>query len=149
MDNSNLKLVIALTKTYNLLITQLNQQVAKFDLSLTEFGVLEMLYHKGKQPVQKIAEKILVTSGTITYVIDQLEKKKYVIREKCTNDKRITYVQLSDFGKNQIEVVFPDHVRYLNDLFQSMEETKKISLISDLKLMQKSVHTLIESDSYD
>ncbi len=146
MENSNLKLVIALAKTYNLLFKKLNDQVLEFDLSLTEFGVLEMLYHKGKQPVQKIAEKILVTSGTITYVIDQLVKKNYVVRNKCSEDKRITYVELSDLGTNKIKEVFPNHVEYLSNLFNSIEEDSKVALIQQLKDMQKSMNDFLGSD---
>ena len=140
MDNSNLKLVIALAKTYNLLFKKLSDQVSEFDLSLTEFGVLEMLYHKGKQPVQKIAEKILVTRGTITYVIDQLVKKNYVVRNKCSEDKRITYVELSELGTLKIKEVFPAHVEYLVELFNSVEEESKVELIQHLKEIQKSMN---------
>jgi MarR family 2-MHQ and catechol resistance regulon transcriptional repressor len=149
MDNSDLKLVIALAKTYNLLFKKLSDQVFEFDLSLTEFGVLEMLYHKGKQPVQKIAEKILVTSGTVTYVIDQLVKKEYVIRKKCLEDKRITYVELSELGKELIKQVFPAHVEYLSYLFNSIEATRKVELIQNLKDMQKSICDLTGSDGND
>ena len=72
MDNVNLKLVVAVARTYNNLFFQIEKSLQEFDLNVSEFGVLEMLYHKGDQPVQKVAEKILVTSGTITYVINKL-----------------------------------------------------------------------------
>ena len=43
----------------------------------TEFAVLELLYHKGNQPLQQIGDKILLASGSITYVVDKLEKKNF------------------------------------------------------------------------
>lgn len=149
MDDSNLKLVIALAKSYNLLFSHLSHQVSLYDLSITEFGVLEMLYHKGKQPVQKIAEKILVTSGTMTYVIDQLVKKQFVNRQKCMNDKRITYIELTEIGNDKIEFVFGKHVEYLTQLLHSFKDSNKLDLIQSLKAMQKSIHDFEGSDIHD
>ena len=51
-------------------------------LNTSEFGVLELLYNKGPHPLQQIGGKILVTSGTITYVIDKLAQKGLLIRRK-------------------------------------------------------------------
>ncbi len=83
MDNYNLKLVIALARTNNTLFSKIEKSLTPYALSVSEFGVLEFLYHKGKQPVQQIAEKILVTSGTITYIIDKLTQKGFVSRQQC------------------------------------------------------------------
>ncbi|MGV2686780.1 MarR family transcriptional regulator, partial [Clostridium perfringens] len=102
MSDINLKLVIAMARTYDDLFFEIEKNVQEFGLNISEFGVLEMLYHKGDQPVQKVAEKILVTSGTITYVINKLEKKELVIRRKCEKDKRIFYVSLTEKGKDFI-----------------------------------------------
>ena len=50
----------------------LKKDVAKFELNATEFAVLEFLYHKGEQPIQVIGKKILLSSSSITYVINRL-----------------------------------------------------------------------------
>ncbi len=140
MENTDLKLVIALAKSYDLLFMNIANQVNSFGISLSEFGVLEMLYHKGKQPVQKIAERILVTSGTMTYVINQLIKKQYVVRKKCLEDKRIVYVELSEMGLQKIESVFPIHQKYVESLFSSMRHETKVELIGGLKMLQETIH---------
>lgn len=51
------------------------KDVQESDLNLTEFAVLELLYHKGNQPIQMIGKKVLIASSSITYVIDKLEKR--------------------------------------------------------------------------
>ncbi len=48
----------------------------------TDFSVLELLFHRGRQPIQLIGKKVLITSSSITYVIDKLEKKKITLSEK-------------------------------------------------------------------
>lgn len=137
MDNVNLKLVVAVARTYNNLFFQIEKSLQEFDLNISEFGVLEMLYHKGDQPVQKVAEKILVTSGTITYVINKLEKKEFVVRRKCNKDKRVYYVSLTEKGKDYISHIFPKHKDFLDNLFKDLDEESKTQLLENLIELRK------------
>lgn len=132
MSNVNLKLVIAMARTYNDLFFQIEKNVQEFGLNISEFGVLEMLYHKGDQPVQKVAEKILVTSGTITYVINKLEKKELVVRRKCDKDKRVYYVSLTEKGNDFIANIFPKHRDFIDNLFKDLNEDDKKQLLESL-----------------
>ena len=91
-----------------------------------------MLYHKGDQPVQKVAEKILVTSGTITYVINKLEKKELVVRRKCDKDKRVYYVSLTEKGNDFIANIFPKHRDFIDNLFKDLNEDDKKQLLESL-----------------
>mgnify|MGYP004491123873 FL=1 len=137
MSDINLKLVIAMARTYDSLFSQMEKNFKEFGLNISEFGVLEMLYHKGDQPVQKVAEKVLVTSGTITYVINKLEKKDLVIRRKCNKDKRVYYVSLTENGKEFIANIFPKHKDFLNDLFKDLSEESKRELLENLIKFRK------------
>lgn len=137
MDNVNLKLVVAVARTYNNLFFQIEKSLQEFDLNVSEFGVLEMLYHKGDQPVQKVAEKILVTSGTITYVINKLEKKEFVVRRKCNKDKRVYYVSLTEKGKDYISHIFPKHKDFIDNLFKDLDEESKTKLLENLIKLRK------------
>jgi MarR family transcriptional regulator, 2-MHQ and catechol-resistance regulon repressor len=139
MSDLNLKLVIAIAKTYNKIFTRLEKNIQGFGLSISEFGVLEMLLHKGEQPVNKIAEKILVTSGTITYVIDQLSKRDLVIRERCEKDKRVFYVQLTKKGEEFIREIFPQHKEYVDKLFEELDEEKKRVIIDSLFQLNNTI----------
>jgi MarR family transcriptional regulator, 2-MHQ and catechol-resistance regulon repressor len=136
MRDINLNLVIAMARTYDGLFSKLEKNVQQSGLNISEFGVLEMLYHKGDQSVQKIAEKILVTSGTITYVINKLEKKNLVVRRKCEKDKRIFYVLLTEEGNKLISEVFKNHKEFLDDLLMDMDESSKKDLLSNLIKMR-------------
>ena len=132
MSDINLKLVIAMARTYNDMFSEIEKNVQEFGLNTSEFGVLEMLYHKDDQPVQKIAEKILVTSGTITYVINKLEKKGFVIRKKCEKDKRVFYVSLTEKGYELIADIFPKHKEFLDNLFSGLDKDTKVELVDNL-----------------
>jgi len=139
MSDVNLKLVIATTRFYNILLSKIEKEVQEFDLNMSEFGVLEMLLHKGEQPVQKIAERILVTSGTISYVIDKLQKKGFVYRKNCEKDKRIFYVCLTETGEKYISDIFPKHKQFIDELFSGLDDDFKKDLTAKLFAMQDSL----------
>lgn len=139
MSCTNLKLVIASARSYNALFSRIEKQVQQKDLNISEFGVLELLLNKGEQPVQKIAEKILVTSGTITYVINKLEKKELVIRKNCEKDKRVFYVCLTPKGTALITDVFQKHVQFLEELLGNLDEELKKDLVTNLFALQDSI----------
>lgn len=132
MNNVNLKLVIALARAYNRVFSRIEKSVSEYGLTISEFGVLEMLLHKGEQPVQRIAEKILVTSGTVTYVLDKLQKKELIYRRKCTIDKRIFYVCLTEKGEAFISAIFKEHKEFLDELFSFLDENTKEELIKNM-----------------
>lgn len=143
MSCTNLKLVIATARSYNALFSRIEKQVQDNDLNISEFGVLELLLNKGEQPVQIIAEKILVTSGTITYVINKLEKKGLVIRKNCEKDKRVFYVCLTPKGTAFITDVFQKHVQFLDELLGNLDEEVKKDLVTNLFALQDSLENKI------
>jgi len=77
-------------------------------LTISQFGVLEALYHKGPLCQRDIAAKILKSSGNITLVIDNLEKSGLVRRERDSEDRRFLTVHLTDAGTELIARVFAE-----------------------------------------
>ncbi len=75
-------------------------------LTISQFGVLEALYHKGPLCQKDIAAKILKSTGNITLVIDNLEKQGLVRRERDTEDRRYLTVHLTEAGTAHIAEVF-------------------------------------------
>ncbi|MDD2581791.1 MAG: MarR family transcriptional regulator [Desulfuromonadaceae bacterium] len=77
-------------------------------LTISQFGVLEALFHKGPLCQKDIAEKILKSTGNITLVIDNLEKQSLVRRERDSEDRRYLTVHLTEAGTELIARVFAD-----------------------------------------
>jgi len=76
------------------------------DLTISQFGVLEALLHKGSLCQRDIAAKILKSSGNMTMVIDNLEKRSLVRRERDNEDRRYLTVHLTAAGSALISTVF-------------------------------------------
>lgn len=77
-------------------------------LTISQFGVLEALYHKGPLCQRDIAAKILKSTGNMTLVIDNLEKNGLVRRERDSEDRRFFTVHLTEKGRAVIAKVFAD-----------------------------------------
>ncbi|MBK5276341.1 MAG: MarR family transcriptional regulator [Desulfuromonadales bacterium] len=86
--------------------TRVNRSMTAFDLTISQFGVLEALYHKGSLCQRDIAVKILKSTGNITLVIDNLEKRGLVRRERDNQDRRYLTVHLTIEGTALIARAF-------------------------------------------
>jgi len=129
----SLKLFIVLSRAYKAINEHVNKVIQANGLNPTEFAVLELLYHKGDQPMQQIGGKILLASGSITYVVDKLEQKGMLQRIACPKDRRVTYAQITDEGKRFIQDIFPEHAKQIDALMSSLTDSEKTEAISLLK----------------
>ena len=122
-----MRLYIALTRTYKAVLEKDQRNIRGYGLNASEFGVLELLYNKGPHPLQQIGGKILITSGTMTYVVDKLAKKGLLIRRPCDKDRRIIYAELTEAGKARMSEILPNHYKTLAESFASLnsEETEQ------------------------
>ncbi|HET8649031.1 MAG TPA: MarR family transcriptional regulator, partial [Gemmatimonadales bacterium] len=84
-------------------------RLAEHDLTTSQFGVLEALYHLGPMHQCELAQRILKTSGNMTLVIDNLEKRGLARRERSEEDRRFIRVHLTEAGHDLIERIFPGH----------------------------------------
>ena len=133
VNRQALRLYVALTRTYKALLDKDQRNIRSYGLNTSEFGVLELLYNKGSHPIQQIGDKILITSGTMTYVIDKLEKKGLIVRRTCDNDRRIIYAELTETGKNKMMEILPNHYQALAESVDSLTSAEKEIMIEMLK----------------
>jgi MarR family 2-MHQ and catechol resistance regulon transcriptional repressor len=106
---------------------RIHGHLSEAGLTVSQFGVLEALYHLGPLSQAEIAKKILKSTGNITMVIDNLEKRGLVKRERNQEDRRYYAVHLTADGKKLIETIFPRHagkiVMGMNALTKTEQET--------------------------
>src|SRR5690625_2966911 len=93
-EELSLKAFVVLTRSLESVKSRIEEDIKQLGLNPTEFAVLELIYSKGNQPIQKIGEKILIASSSITYVVDKLEKKNYLKRKPCPKDRRVTHAKI-------------------------------------------------------
>lgn len=134
-----LKLYVVLSKAYRTVSDADKRQIRKYGLNSSEFAVLEMLFHKGRQPIQQLASKILLTSGSMTYVVSQLEKKGLIKRVVCEQDRRVIYAELTNTGQEFIKEIFPVHNDFMYNMMNELPEEDAERLIEMLKCLGKTI----------
>lgn len=133
MQDIELKILIALHRTVNEIDRKTNLILKDYQLSIGQFGVLEALYHKGDLSVGEVQEKILSSSGTITVIINNLEKKGLLKRLADPSDKRKCLLSISEEGKKLIAEIFPQNKAMIIDSMQNLNQSEKQELLELLK----------------
>ncbi|WP_068783981.1 MarR family winged helix-turn-helix transcriptional regulator [Paenibacillus phocaensis] len=136
--NDALHLFVVLSRASEWVHAHSDRGIRQHGLTRTEFGVLDLLYHKGRQPIQQIGSKVLMSSGNITYVVDKLEKKGYVTRQDCQEDRRLVYAEITEQGRKFIEEVFPEHTRLIEEAVSGLSPEEKEIAAMLLKKLGKS-----------
>lgn len=132
-EELSLKLFIVMNRALEQLRKRATEDVKQHGLNLSEFAVLELLYHKGPQPIQIIGKKVLLASSSITYVIDKLEEKQLITREACAKDRRVFHVTLTAEGNALIEGIFPSHREAIAEMFEKLTVEEKEAAIELVK----------------
>ena len=113
---------------------RVDAHLASIDLTVSQFGVLEALYHLGPLYQKDLATKILKSTGNITMVVDNLEKRGLVERLRDEEDRRHYFVRITDQGARKIRSFFPGHV---TRIVQEMGRLSKAELDTLGRLCKK------------
>lgn len=99
---------IALVRSSESVTARTSGPMSDHGLTVSQFGVLEALFHLGSLCQRALGEKLLRTSGNVTMVVDNLEKRGLVERRRDGEDRRFVAVHLTDAGRTLIRKVFPE-----------------------------------------
>ncbi|MEH7336595.1 MarR family transcriptional regulator [Neobacillus drentensis] len=130
---------LELMHTSKVIQERIRDEMSKNNLSITEFSVLEVLYHNEKQTIQQIGNSILISSGSMTYVIDKLEQKGLLNRLPCPDDRRVIHVTLNDAGIDLMEKIMPKHQEVVDDIFGSLNNEEAQIIVNLLKKINNRV----------
>lgn len=134
-----LSLWIVLNRTHAALTRVIEADIRARGFSLTEWGVLELLYHKGPQPMGNLGTRILISSGSVTYVVDKLAERGLVERRPCLEDRRVTYAVLTPAGEALIARGFPHHAEAIRQALSALTPAEQETVRTLLKRLGLSV----------
>jgi MarR family 2-MHQ and catechol resistance regulon transcriptional repressor len=129
----SLTLFTVLARAHKWVNMHSTRNIRRYGLNPTEFGILELLYHKGPHPLQQIGEKILISSGNITYAVDKLAEKGLLARRISDSDRRVIFAELTAQGHALLDEIFPDHARVLQQAMDGLSAEEKRLAITLLK----------------
>jgi len=124
----SLSTYVKLMRAAEAVSTRVTRHLAESGLTISQFGVLEALHHLGPLCQRDIGKKILKSSGNITVVIDNLEKRGLVARVRSTEDRRFLTIQLTSDGEKLISGIFPSHTEAIVREMGVLSEEEEIEL---------------------
>src|SRR6202453_2173661 len=102
-------------------------------LGLSDFGVLEILLHRGPLPVNTIGPLVDLTPGSISIAVDRLVAKGLVSRVVSADDRRVRIVALTSRGKDLIATAFRTHSKQMKKVFSELSSEELRELEAALK----------------
>lgn len=108
-----------------------HRPLAGQQLTVSQFGALETLYHLGPLCQRDLGKKLLKSGGNITVVVDNLERRSLVERRRDPEDRRYVDVHLTEKGRALIAERFPRHVEKIVEEMGhlSAEEQEALALL--------------------
>jgi DNA-binding MarR family transcriptional regulator len=102
----------------------------KYQISASQLNCLLALYENGPLPPSQIAKHILVKSSTVTGIVDRLEEKMLVTRQRNSPDRRVITIELTSAGKKLAKNAPPPIQQKIIDGLKriSEDETEQIVL---------------------
>ncbi|MBP9885587.1 MAG: MarR family transcriptional regulator [Leptospiraceae bacterium] len=136
---------ICLARAADSINNRLNSRISSYNLTISQFGILEALFHMGSMCQKQLSDKILKSTANITTVIDNLEKRALVKRIRQEADRRYITVELTEKGKQLIQDIFPEHVKYINEELSILSKEEKLKLKTLCKIVGKKEREEITS----
>lgn len=119
---------IKLSRAMSAFETRLAEHRSLESLTVTQFGVLEVLLHLGPLCQNEIGHKLLKSGGNMTLVIDNLEKRNLVRRERNPEDRRMIMVNLTEEGRKLISRIFPHQVEAITQEMNVLTSDEQVTL---------------------
>lgn len=88
LTNQAVKAMVVMRKAFRTIDTTVSETFKADGLTPTQFSVLDVLYSKGPMKIGELLESILATSGNMTVVIRNMEKKGWVTRTTSPKSRK-------------------------------------------------------------
>lgn len=132
--------VLNIVRTANLLSARAAQLFRQFDLTEAQFNVLFALRFAGDDITQaELGKRLVVTRASVTSVLDKLESKELVKREKVEGNRRIHHVVLTTGGKELLDRVEPVYREEIQQVLTDFNEDDCRRLITELENVRESL----------
>lgn len=112
---------------------------AEFNLTPSQFGVLETLLHLGPLKPSQLAEKHLKSRNNLSVVIEHLVRDGLVERVSCPHDRRAHWIHLTDAGRERIERALPSFVKCVTEEASALSVSEQAELCILLKKLGKGL----------
>ena len=136
---TNVKLMVVLSKLNYTFMNRLGKNLENLGMPASTYPILAHLNEVKRAKTQKLGEVALITSGTITHMVNKLVQQGYVVKVQDQRDKRVFWVEITAHGRDVFNQVNGEHLMYLEDLLSEFTKEEKKAFIKQLKYFGKKI----------
>ena len=133
MGRIEMKILIGLHRNVNTLDKKTAKIASEHHLTFSQYMVLEALYSKGDMSVGEVRERILSSVGTISLIVNNLVKMKYIERIPDKKDRRVCILHLTKEGYEVISKIAPKNEAKITESMDVLDQDEKETLLYLLK----------------
>lgn len=130
-----------MTETEALLCTSERALFASFQLCASDLAILKRLQKKGPKPVNQLAAKVGLTSGSMTTATQRLRKRELITTTRDQKDGRKVWVAISKTGKQTLKELSSEREKLLSPIFTNLSSRERQVLTGLLKKVRKASQT--------
>lgn len=127
---------VHLVRTADKIFADVSRGLAEHNLTASQFSALKALCVKGPMPQKDVATSILKSTGNVTLVIDNLERRGLVLRTRGVSDRRVFDIAVTDKGRELFESIYGPHLERIRNGMGSLEPAECELLISLLERIE-------------
>lgn len=120
------------------------KDIAQYGLGVSEFAMLDVLYHKGSMPLTLVASRMHLTGGSTTYITDRLEKRGLIRRRVCPEDGRRQFAELTAEGRELFGEIFPKHADEVRKMFHTLSPHEQEAVTVLLQKLSVSLSARVD-----
>jgi DNA-binding MarR family transcriptional regulator len=152
-DHGSLRLWLRLLSSTHLIEQEIRSRLRQeFDSTLPRFDLMSQLERQPKGlRMGELGKRMLVTSGNVTAIVDQLENEGLVTRLPCEDDRRAYRIAFTDKGRKAFQTMARAHEAWVEELFAGLKLGDKVALhelLGQLKTHALKLHSLEESEHF-
>ncbi len=138
-QDTALRLRVTLDRCHSTCDKAIAEKAKEYGLTWSLLRTLEALYHLGPLSLGELGDKLLVTSGNLTYVMNRLEDKGLVYRDRSSDDRRVVRAKLTPAGRALLADVLPGYFDFIEHLSRHLTTTQQKRLGTLLKRLGKGI----------
>lgn len=124
---------VKLARAYSSFDKKSSESIKEFGLTQPQFAVIEVIGHLGPLKIGELCDKMLVTGGNMTLVLDNIEKLGFIERVPSREDRRAINIQLTPTGQKLFEDVFVKHAENITQFMSVLNAAEQKNLGDLLK----------------
>jgi MarR family 2-MHQ and catechol resistance regulon transcriptional repressor len=130
---------VRLAVTFNLLYQEIKKDLANEDLTFSQLDILVCLNRSRGLPLTEVADRLLVTGGNVTGIVDRMQKAGLVKRQRDSKDRRIIWARLTEKGYAVYRQLMPRYIETMRKVNAYLTPAERKELARLLKKLGAGV----------